>query len=87
MPKIEPSAGRVCQVLGDFEVQDQQYLLDLMHLIEQESSPGGIDPEGLLSDAKFQILAMIADHVTLAYREVSFLQILPYWFTEILNRQ
>jgi hypothetical protein len=58
-----------------------------MDIIKQESSAGAIDPESLLTDAKLQILAMIADHVEFADRQVSPLQMLASSFTEIRTRQ
>jgi hypothetical protein len=58
-----------------------------MDIIGQESTVGAIDPENLLSDVNFRILRMIIDRVEFASRQVSFLQILPSWFTEIRKRQ
>jgi hypothetical protein len=62
-------------------------MVDLMDISEQESSGGAIAPESLLGDAKFHILAMIADHVEFANPQVSLLQMLASWLTEIRNRQ
>jgi hypothetical protein len=54
--------------------------------IAQESAAVAIDPERLLNDAEFQILAMIVDLVEFAYGQVSLLQPLACWCTEIHNR-
>jgi hypothetical protein len=56
-------------------------------IIEQEADAVAIDPERLLIDAEFQILAMIADPIEFAYRPVSLLQSLVCWCAEIHNRR
>jgi hypothetical protein len=85
--RIEEAAARIRNTIAEFELQDQQFLLELMEIIEEESCVESLDCPSLLNEARFQLVAMIEEHVDFAERQSSLLRDLTAWFQEMRQRK
>jgi hypothetical protein len=85
--RIEEAAARIRNTIAEFELQDQQFLLELMEIIEEESCVETLDCPSLLNEARFQLVAMIEEHVDFAERQSSLLRDLTAWFQEMRQRK
>lgn len=78
--KIDESTHRIRQMIANFEVSDQEFLVGLMDLLDDEQSHMTEETDILL-EARFRLSQLIEDHAGNADAQGKMLDSLKYWFT------
>jgi len=80
--KIDESAHRIRSTILNFELQDQEFLLQLMDLQGESSGVDHLDQESFLLESKLRLSNMIEEHLEFSERQVKLLDSLLIWFAQ-----
>ena len=83
--KIDESAARIRNTILNFEVHDQEFLVQLMELMGDDSFTDSLNQESILLEAQMRLKQMIEEHVQFGERQAHLLKGLTTWFTELQN--
>ncbi|OHS95314.1 hypothetical protein TRFO_38582 [Tritrichomonas foetus] len=83
--KIDESATKIRNTITNFEVQDQEFLMEFMDLLGDDSFVDSIDQESILLEAQIRLQQMIDEHVDFGERQASLLHSLTSWFNDVQN--
>ncbi|OHT04968.1 hypothetical protein TRFO_27412 [Tritrichomonas foetus] len=83
--KIDESAHKIRQMIDNFEIEDQEFLVTLMDLLEDETAVDSLDQSDILIEAKFRLAAMIGDHAGNTDAQSKMLDSLKYWFNRVME--
>ena len=77
--KIDESAHRIRNMIDNYEVSDQDFLLALMDMLEDDDQ-GLSDQADILIEARFRLARLVEDHAGNQETQSQLLDSLQYWF-------
>jgi hypothetical protein len=83
--KIDESAHRLRMVIDNFEIDDQQFVMTLIDMLDDESALETLDEGAILLEARFRLSQLIEDHSELTESEARMLDSLKAWFTGLIQ--
>ncbi|KAK8891051.1 hypothetical protein M9Y10_028256 [Tritrichomonas musculus] len=81
--KIDESAARIRQAITNYEIQDQDLLMELIDALDDESAVDNLDQESLLNEARAKLFQMITNHVDNSEEQKNMLDSLRFWFSDL----
>jgi hypothetical protein len=81
--EIDQSTHRIRTLIDSFQLSDQEFLMELMAMLDDETTIDNIDQQSVLMQARFRLAEMIEDHVSSSDAQVKLLDSLKHWFNAI----
>lgn len=81
--QIDQTTQRIKQTISNYEIEDQELLLDLIETFGDDLTIESSDSENLLIEARSKLFQMISEHLENADRQKLMLDSLRFWFTEL----
>lgn len=85
LAKIDESAAKLRKTITNFEIQDQEFLMELMELIDDDSFVDSLDQSSILFEARYRLQQMIEEHIDFGERQANLLTNLTSWFVDVKN--
>lgn len=85
--KIDESTNKIRNAITNFEVQDQEFLMELMDLLGEDTFIDSLDQSSILMEARYRLQSMIDEHIDFSDKQASLLSSILGWFADIKKKK
>ena len=85
--KIDSSAHKLRQMINGFEISDQEFLMNLMDILDDDTAVDNVDRQSILMEARYKLSEILQEHSQSTEAQEKMIESLREWFMSVMQNQ
>ena len=85
--KIDTSAHKLHQMITGFEISDQEFLMNLMDILDDDTAVDNVDRQSILMEARYRLSEILQEHSQSTEAQEKMIESLREWFMSVMQDQ